>query len=78
MCTIKNNLAILRCINGFNQKDVSDYLGISLQTYCNKEKGNRQFTLEEAKKISELFKLSIEDIFFNNEVFKMNTNVVQS
>lgn len=79
MCKNKiDNLVILRCINGLNQKDVSDYLGITLTSYCNKENGLRPFSLEEAKKLSELFKCTIEEIFFIKEVFTLNTSAVQS
>ncbi|SCJ53375.1 Helix-turn-helix domain [uncultured Clostridium sp.] len=74
MCKDKvNNLVVLRCIKGLKQKDISDYLGIALQTYCNKENGNREFSLSEAKKLSDLFNCTIDEIFFDNEVFKMNT-----
>lgn len=72
MCKV-NNLVVLRYIKGLKQKDISDYLGIALPTYCNKENGNRQFSLSEAKKLSDLFNCSIEEIFFNGDVFNMNT-----
>ena len=71
---IKNNLVALRNINRMTQQQVADYLGLSLNSYCNKENNNRCFTLEEAQKIATLFNYSIEDIFFGNMVFIMKTN----
>ncbi len=42
--------------------------------YCKKENGNIPFSLEEAQLISRHYNLPIEDIFFENEVSKMDTN----
>ena len=55
------------------QSDMADKLGITLQNYYQKENGIREFKLSEAKKIADLFGVSIEDIFFTNEVNKMIT-----
>lgn len=77
MKILKNKkLVELRHKNNLKQKDISTHLGISLQSYCNKENGLRAFTLEEANLISQLFKLSINEIFFGNDVFKMNTKAI--
>lgn len=74
---MKNNkLVELRHKKNLKQKDISTYLGISLQSYCNKENGLRTFTLEEANSISQLFNLSINEIFFTNRVFKTNTKSI--
>lgn len=71
---MKNEKLIeLRHRHNMKQKDVSKCLGISLQSYCNKENGIRTFTLNEANVISQLFHLSINEIFFANHVFKTNT-----
>lgn len=55
------------------QSDMADKLGITLQNYYQKENGIREFKLSEAKKIADLFGVSIEDIFFTSEVNKMIT-----
>ena len=70
-----NNLKIFRCIKGFTQTDVSKYLDISVNSYCNKELGNRSFSLDEAYLLSKLFNVSIEEIFFDNKVFNKNTKM---
>lgn len=66
------NLRALRELKGMHQTDVADRLGISLHSYSNKETGKREFTLEEAKKISELFGLPVDDIFFKQIDLRTN------
>ena len=60
-----NLLKSLRVRQGLKQKDVADILGIQTTSYNNKENGKRKFTVDEAIKLSKLFKCSIEDIFLN-------------
>ena len=46
-------------------------LGITIKSYNAKENGKREFTLDEAKKISSLLKLNlneVNDIFFNSAI----------
>lgn len=50
-------------IKKMTQEDVADYLGISVQTYRDKEKGKRPFTQDEMFALSKLFDLSIDTIF---------------
>ncbi|WP_039242479.1 helix-turn-helix transcriptional regulator [Clostridium botulinum] len=69
-------LKALRELHCLTQTDVAEILGISLHSYCNKENGKLQFTLKEAKKLSDLFKLSIEEIFFVNKEFVLNTKAI--
>ena len=61
---IPSNLKMLRAKHNKSQQEMSMLLNISLTGYSKKENGRNPFTLEEAKKISEIFKLSIENIFF--------------
>jgi len=53
----------LACLLGFKTKGA----------YHKKEQGTVPFTLEEAKVIADYFKKEINDIFFDNEVSKMET-----
>ncbi|TCO79099.1 helix-turn-helix transcriptional regulator [Marinisporobacter balticus] len=68
------NLKSLRVKHDLNQNKIAQKLGISVVSYRNKENEHTQFTLKEAKKISEIFNTSIEEIFFKNEVYKKETN----
>lgn len=61
-------LKALRIEYGYTQETFSQVLGIHEATYNRKEQGITQFTLGEAKTISNLFKLSIERIFFAKRV----------
>ncbi|GHU73923.1 hypothetical protein FACS1894188_00700 [Clostridia bacterium] len=55
----KNNITVAEMANLLNLK--------SVYAYYKKEQGVRRFSLEEARKISELFEMDIDDIFFENE-----------
>jgi transcriptional regulator with XRE-family HTH domain len=46
------------------QKEVADYLGLSLTAYCRKENGKSKFYAEELHKLAQLFGVNI-DIFFD-------------
>lgn len=72
MCFV-TNLKMLRAKHSIKQKMLSDLLGITLTSYSSKENGRRPFSLDEAKKISDLFQLSIENIFFNELVHVKET-----
>lgn len=67
------NLKLLREKFGKSQGDMAKLLNISLGSYCNKENGIARFTLDEAHKISSTFNMSIDDIFFKEIVFSVNT-----
>ncbi|WP_414150341.1 helix-turn-helix transcriptional regulator [Acetobacterium carbinolicum] len=64
----------LRENRGYTQDDMAEKLGLkSKNAYSMKERGERKFSLEEANKISLIFEMPIEQIFFNNEVTKKIT-----
>ena len=71
-------LKAYRQLKNVKQSDLAKLLGISLNSYNFKENGKQQFTLEEAKKISDFFNTTIEDIFFTNEVNEKFTRAVVS
>lgn len=59
-------LYITRKEHGHTQKEVAKELGITPQRYQLKEKGKANFTLPEAKKLSEMYGMSIDELFSNN------------
>ena len=63
----------LRKEAGIKQSFMAKYLNISTTNYSKKEKGDVKYSLEEAKKVADYFKKTIEDIFFDNEVSKTET-----
>lgn len=59
-------LYIARREKGDTQKKVAKILGISPQRYQLKEANKATFTLPEAKILSELYGMSIDDLFSNS------------
>lgn len=71
---MSRQLKALRQLKGLTQNDVAKLLGLSLHGYLNKENGKSQFTLNEAKKLADMFDVTVDDIFFNNKVINLITN----
>ena len=60
-----------RILFNLTQEEIAREVGINLKSYNLKENGKREFTLDEAKKISSLLKLNLNelnDIFFNSSI----------
>lgn len=56
------NLKELRKLGNLKQKDVAEFLGVSVTGYANKENGLRQFKTHEAIKLSSLFGVPIDEV----------------
>ncbi|UXU48948.1 MULTISPECIES: helix-turn-helix transcriptional regulator [Staphylococcus] len=56
-------LYIIRKEYGHSQKDIAKKLSISAQHYQLKETGKANFTLPEAKILSEVYEMPINDLF---------------
>lgn len=64
-----NKVSGYRTMLNLTQQQMANHLGITSQTYSNKERGQRSFTDNEKLKIKKLFQkidinLTIDDIFF--------------
>ncbi|WP_422427954.1 helix-turn-helix transcriptional regulator [Staphylococcus sp. JADD-173] len=59
-------LYIARRENGDTQKAIARKLSISPQRYQLKESGKAKFSLDEAKILSELYGMSIDELFSNS------------
>jgi DNA-binding XRE family transcriptional regulator len=57
-------------------KVLIDLLEISMCNYYKKEIGYLRFSLDEAKKLSEYFQMTIESIFFCEELSKTENYIV--
>ena len=58
-----------RILFDLTQEEIAKEVGINIKSYNLKENGKREFTLDEAKKISNLLKLNlneVNDIFFDS------------
>lgn len=58
---------------GLKQEDIAAIIQVSKVNYSKKENGKVKFSLNEAFLISNHFKKSIETIFGNNEVSKIES-----
>lgn len=63
---LHKKLKLLREQNNFSQEQLADVLGISRPTYMQIEKGERELTISEAKKLGSVFSLSLESFLGNN------------
>lgn len=50
----------------YTQQQVADYLGISRVTYAKMEKNPGDISLDDARRLAELFKVDVRDIFFSS------------
>ncbi|MFO7719016.1 MAG: helix-turn-helix transcriptional regulator [Gillisia sp.] len=64
---MKNKLKVLRAENSYTQEDLADIIGVSRQTINAIEKEKFDPGLPTAFRISKVFKLPIEAIFFFEE-----------
>jgi len=64
-----------RVLNGLTQEQIAKEIGMNPKSYNMKENGKYKFSLEEAAKISNTLKLSLEefnDIFLQTKLPKCN------
>lgn len=68
MSTLKNHIKRYRVLNDFTQNDLATRVGVRRETIVFLEQGKYNPSLELAYKISKVFNLPIEDIFFYEEI----------
>ncbi|WP_147564672.1 helix-turn-helix transcriptional regulator [Clostridium tyrobutyricum] len=73
MNTIIKNL---RLKNNLSCEEMANLIGVSKASYSKKENGLVKFSLVEAKVVADIFKKSIEEIFFNSEVTENETTKI--
>lgn len=59
-----NRLRALRTLKKISAKQLAENLSITIDSYYLKERGKNRFTLDEAKKISDILEMSIEEVFY--------------
>lgn len=70
-------LKLLREESRFSQEQLADELGISRPTYMQIEKGERELTISEAKKLASILSLSLEN-FLGNAISSSQEVVLES
>jgi len=68
-------LKSLRVERNLTQDELGKMIGIHEATYNRKEQGMNKFSLDEAKRISDIFDLPIELIFFSKKVHTNKTYI---
>lgn len=64
-----SNLRKMRVNKGYTCEYMAKKLGLANKSsYSKRERGKTPFSLVEAKKVSDVFKHSIDSIFFSNKV----------
>lgn len=72
-----NKIKALREQSNFSQEYIADKLEVSRPTYMQIEKGEREITISEARKLASIFGLSLED-FLRKEISKQPKVVLES
>ena len=57
---LKENISMLRDINGYSQEEVAEKIGISRQAYAKWEKGETVPDVERCQKLAELYGVTID------------------
>lgn len=60
---MNEKLYIIRKEHRMKQKDVAEKIGVHPQTYHEKEKGKRDFTIREARMLAKLFNCTLDELF---------------
>jgi putative transcriptional regulator len=61
-----NKVKAARVLKGIKQKDIADKLGISVNAYSLKENNKQNFSLEQAKIVSNMLDTTIDELFFGD------------
>ena len=67
---MQTKLKGVRVEHGLTQADIADLIGVTRQTYAEKENGNQPFKADELFIISSYFDRPIEDIFLSSKYTK--------
>lgn len=60
--SLAKRIKMLRDKQDLSQQDVADEIGVSRATYSDMERANRDITAPEAKKLSEIFDISVDNL----------------
>ena len=59
---LKENIVMLRSVNGYSQEEVAEKIGISRQAYAKWEKGESVPDVERCQKLAELYGVTIDSL----------------
>ena len=73
MQMLKDNLAMLRNINGYSQEQIAEKIGISRQAYAKWESGATTPDIEKAAKLAEVYGITIDGLLKNESIDGVGT-----
>lgn len=59
---LKENISMLRSVNGYSQEEVAEKIGVSRQTYAKWEKGETVPDVERCQKLAELYGVTMDSL----------------
>ena len=59
---LKENILMLRSVNGYSQEEVAEKIGVSRQAYAKWEKGETVPDVERCQKLAELYGVTIDSL----------------
>ena len=59
---LKENISMLRSVNGYSQEEVAEKIGISRQAYAKWEKGETVPDVERCQRLAELYGVTIDSL----------------
>ena len=66
---LKENISMLRSVNGYSQEEVAEKIGISRQAYAKWEKGETVPDVERCQKLAELYGVTIDSLVnYSNKI----------
>ena len=66
---LKENISMLRSVNGYSQEEVAEKIGVSRQAYAKWEKGETVPDVERCQKLAELYGVTIDSLInFSDKV----------
>lgn len=71
---LKENISMLRSVNGYSQEEVAEKIGVSRQAYAKWEKGETVPDVERCKKLAELYGVTIDSLVNFSE--KIGTTIL--
>lgn len=74
MAVLSANLKLLKLKKPFKQKEIADFVGVTVSTWSNYEIGKTEPNNETLVKISKFFGISIDDLLKEGNLFEENNN----
>lgn len=66
---LRENISMLRSVNGYSQEEVAEKIGVSRQAYAKWEKGETVPDVERCQKLAELYGVTIDSLVnYSNKI----------